>query len=122
MQTAQAAPLEFEGFPPTFHPHGLSVITSPDNPDEVLIGAVNHRADGSTIELFSHQLTTRTAKHLETFKDDNLLFAPNDLVLVDRHSFYATNDRGRAKHLSRLSFGWMKGGHVIFKDADGKAR
>ncbi|KAJ3181180.1 hypothetical protein HDU87_001309 [Geranomyces variabilis] len=122
LKTAKATPLKLEGFPPTFHPHGMSVITSPENPDEVLIGAVNHRPDGSTIELFSHNLKSHTAQHLETFKDEKILFAPNDLELVDRHSFYATNDRGHAKHLGRLALGWAKGGHVIFKDADGKAR
>ncbi|KAI8921104.1 hypothetical protein DFJ77DRAFT_149220 [Powellomyces hirtus] len=117
--------LELQDFPPTFHPHGLSIVPSPDDPNQLLIAAVNHGASGSSVEIFEHTLQTTTARHLETFRNDKLLPAPNDVLLLDRHSFFATNDRSnvRSKLWTAVErSGWVKGGHIVYKGKDGNAK
>lgn len=83
--------------------HGMDVVPSQFNKDELFVYLVNHRppVDESTaavqgadsvIEVFKTKVGSDVLTHVRTFKDD-LILTPNDLVgSADGKEFYVTND------------------------------
>ena len=75
-----------QNFDKPFAPHGISIYTK----DSITtIAAVNHTTNGEYIELF--KLTKSKLTHHKTLHND-LIIAPNDIVLLDEETFYFTND------------------------------
>ena len=75
-------------FPKSFAPHGISMIQK-DSTYQVM--AINHTAQGHSIEVFTLQ-----GKNLffeKTITDPSFI-SPNDLVLIDDKRFYFSNDHG----------------------------
>lgn len=71
-----------------FAPHGISVLKKDSSH---LVMAINHTPSGHSIEVF--ELIDRKLKHLKTLTDASMI-SPNDLVIIDEHRFYFTNDHG----------------------------
>jgi arylesterase/paraoxonase len=86
--------------------HGMDVVPSSSNPNDLLIYLINHRAPlgnvlaskvgaDSVIELFKTTVGGSTMTHIRTFQDESVIITPNDLVgSPDGKSFYFTNDHG----------------------------
>jgi len=72
-----------------FNPHGLS--SHVDAKGVITLYVINHPSGGNSVELFQLDTDKHTAKHLKTIKDD-LIFHPNDLVVVGPEQFYLSND------------------------------
>ncbi|KAI0063654.1 calcium-dependent phosphotriesterase [Artomyces pyxidatus] len=95
------------GFPSGrgFSSHGMDVVPSASNPNELFIYAINHRAPlhgkaedvgaDSVVEVFKTTVGGKTATHLRTIEDP-VIQTPNDVVgSSDGKSFYFTNDYGK---------------------------
>lgn len=94
--------------------HGIGIIQDPNDESTVLIAAVNHKRTGSVIERFTHKIGSKVAVHVETIKND-LLTNPNDVVPIDAHRFYATNDLGTTGLLQQYEkFTRRPWGSVVF--------
>jgi hypothetical protein len=88
-----------------FSSHGMDVVPSSSNPDELFLYLVNHRApvDGrdarivgadSSIEVFKTFVGSRQMVHHATF-EDRLIMTPNDVVgSPDGKHFHITNHYG----------------------------
>ena len=85
--------------------HGMDVVPSSSDPQELFIYLVNHRiplgdrsaeqigAD-SVIEIFKTTVGGTALTHIKTVEDP-IIFTPNDIVgSADGKSFYFTNDNG----------------------------
>jgi arylesterase / paraoxonase len=84
-------------FKKPFAPHGISIYQK----DSITtIAAINHTTAGEFIEIFT--LIKTKLKHQKTLKNE-LIFSPNDIVLLDEHRFYFTNDHKYKEGLGRLS-------------------
>jgi arylesterase/paraoxonase len=71
-----------------FHPHGISLFTTPDGRKFLFV--INHRENGdSFIERFEYKGDSLV--HLESITH-NLIVSPNDLVATGERNFYFTND------------------------------
>jgi arylesterase / paraoxonase len=70
-----------------FHPHGVSLYSSPTGKKTLFV--VNHRKSGNYIEIFEYK--NDSLIHLESISNE-LLISPNDIVGVGERSFYFTND------------------------------
>lgn len=83
--------------------HGMDVVPSSSNPQDLYIYLVNHRiplggrspeqvgAD-SVIEIFKTTIGGNALTHIKTV-EDSIIIAPNDVVgSADGNSFYFTND------------------------------
>ena len=83
--------------------HGMDVVPSSSDPQELFIYLVNHRiplgdrsaektgAD-SVIEIFKTTVGEKTLTHIKTV-EDTVIVTPNDVVgSADGKSFYFTND------------------------------
>ncbi|HIF84833.1 MAG TPA: hypothetical protein EYQ79_05100 [Flavobacteriaceae bacterium] len=86
-----------ENFKKPFAPHGISVFKK-DNIN--IISAINHSKSGESIEIFELNGTKLT--HQKTIKNE-LIFSPNDIVLLDENRFYFTNDHKYKNGLLRLA-------------------
>ena len=85
------------GFP--FHPHGLSLFCGENG--ERRLFAINHRgAQDHVVEVFD--VDGGRLQHAETVQDREYLISPNDLVALDGHRFYITNDHGTRQALLQL--------------------
>lgn len=78
-----------------FHPHGISLWTSPENKKYLFV--VNHRQKdpANTIERFEWR--NDSLIHLESIQDEKLMTSPNDVVAVGERAFYVTNDHWYSK-------------------------
>lgn len=115
--------LELEGFTGEYHSHGIGVIEDPENSNQLIIMAVNHKSPGSVIEIFAHDLATASVQHLETIESP-LIYSPNGVVPLSRRSFYVSNDLKIKNKLLR-SFevlGKFATGNIVFRDDSGKLR
>ena len=84
-------------FKKPFAPHGISIYQK----DSITtIAAINHTLAGEFIEIFT--LIKTKLKHQKTLKNE-LIFSPNDIVLLDEHRFYFTNDHKYKEGLGRFS-------------------
>jgi len=82
--------------PIPFAPHGISMIKS-DSTYNVM--TVNHTTKGHSLEVF--KLIDGKLIYKKTLKDP-LMVSPNDVVLIDNHRFYFTNDHKYTKGIGRL--------------------
>ncbi|KAG7098598.1 hypothetical protein E1B28_000523 [Marasmius oreades] len=91
--------------------HGMDVVPSSSNPNELFVYLVNHRpprhgdpravgAD-SAVEIFKTTLTSGKLVHIKTVEDPSII-TPNDLIgAMDGKSFYFTNDHAHKVLLLR---------------------
>ncbi|KAI0268669.1 serum paraoxonase/arylesterase [Gloeopeniophorella convolvens] len=111
--------LTFEGFPTPqgYGSHGLDVVPSASNPNELFVYAINHRKPlsgnakevgaNSVVEIFKTTVRGDTLTHVTTVEDP-IIDTPNDLVgFPDGKSFYFTNDHSQKSGFIRTleSFG-----------------
>ncbi|KAG6894138.1 hypothetical protein C0992_007391 [Termitomyces sp. T32_za158] len=99
--------LKFLSFNSTrgFSSHGMDIVQSSSNPNELYVYLINHRAPlagqsarqvgaDSTIEIFKTVVNSDSLIHIRTVQDP-VIACPNDLVgYPDGQSFYFTNDHG----------------------------
>ncbi|WP_378177930.1 strictosidine synthase family protein [Aquimarina sp. SS2-1] len=83
-------------FSKPFAPHGISMIKK-DSIYKVM--AINHTPEGHSIEVFT--LKDKNLIHQKTLTHP-LLISPNDIVLIDEHRFYVTNDHGYPKGFGKI--------------------
>ena len=69
----------------------MGIITDPDDSNIVLIGIVNQLPDGSVIDVFEHVIGARNASRLGRYRNEALLPAPSDILMIDRDTFYGRN-------------------------------
>lgn len=86
-----------KNFAKPFAPHGISIYKQ-DN--IYTIAAINHTKEGEFIEIF--QLINKELTHLKTLQNE-LIFSPNDIVLLDENKFYFTNDHKYKDGFPRLA-------------------
>jgi len=99
-------------FKKPFAPHGISIYQT----DSVTtIAAINHTLEGEFIEFFT--LKNKQLTHQKTLKNE-LIFSPNDIVLLDENRFYFTNDHKYKEGLGRLSEDYLGFGmsNVVYFD------
>ncbi|KAG6865854.1 hypothetical protein C0991_011186 [Blastosporella zonata] len=87
-----------------FSAHGMDVVQSSSNPDELFVYLVNHRAPltnqparevgaDSSVEIFKTIVGSDTLTHIRTVEDPRVIVCPNDVVgYPDGEAFYFTND------------------------------
>ena len=86
-----------KNFKKPFAPHGISIFKK----DSVYtIAAINHTKEGEFIEIF--KLINQKLTHYKTLKHE-LIFSPNDLILLDENRFYFTNDHKYKDGLGKLA-------------------
>ena len=89
------------GTPSDFHPHGISLVRSPDG--SLTLMAINHRNDGtSSVDIFDVALKeTMVSVNEEGSIQGGQLVSPNAIAALDRNRFYVTNDHTSATQLGR---------------------
>lgn len=86
-----------ENFKRPFAPHGISIFKKESI---YIVAAINHTTEGELIEIF--KLIGTELIHKKTIKNE-LIFSPNDIVLIDENRFYFTNDHKYKNGLQRLA-------------------
>jgi arylesterase/paraoxonase len=86
-----------KNFKKPFAPHGISIFKKENI---YTIAVINHTTEGEFIEIF--KLIDQKLTHQKTLKNE-LIFSPNDIVLLDENSFYFTNDHKYKSGLKRLA-------------------
>ena len=86
-----------ENFKKQFAPHGISIYKKDSS---YTIAAINHTEEGEYIEIFN--LKNEKLTHQKSLENE-LIFSPNDLVLLDENRFYFTNDHKYKDGLMRLA-------------------
>jgi len=96
-----------------FSSHGMDVVPSSSNPNELFLYLVNHRTPAggknvwvvgadSSIEIFKTTVGSQTMVHHATIEDP-LIITPNDVVgSPDGKSFHVTNDYGTKVGAARI--------------------
>jgi len=79
-----------------FEPHGISFYKK-DSTYHVM--AINHANNSHSIEVF--ELRKHTLIHQRTLRDPAMI-RPNDLVMMDEHRFYFTNDHRYTAGIGKL--------------------
>ena len=80
-----------------FAPHGISIFKK----DSInIIAAINHTIEGEFIEIF--ELIGAKLRHKKTLEHE-LIYSPNDIVLIDENRFYFTNDHKYKDGIKRLA-------------------
>ncbi|XP_044535409.1 serum paraoxonase/lactonase 3-like [Gracilinanus agilis] len=93
---ARALPIRNGGFDAqSFNPHGISAFVDKDRHDAVYLYVVNHPRGTSTVEIF--EFRGDALLHLKTITHE-LLSSVNDVVVLGREQFYATNDHYFTNH------------------------
>jgi arylesterase / paraoxonase len=90
------------GTPSDFHPHGISLVRTPDG--VLTLMAINHRASGAnSVDIFTVTAKDGAVRLTETGSiQGGQLVSPNAIAAVDGTRFYVTND-----HTSATAFGRM---------------
>ncbi|HEX4303734.1 MAG TPA: SMP-30/gluconolactonase/LRE family protein [Rhizomicrobium sp.] len=98
--TGPAHPVKLAGTPADFHPHGISLVRTPDG--ALTLMAINHRSDGtSSVDIFAVTVKDGAAHLTETGSiQGGQLISPNAIAALDQNRFYVTND-----HASATAFG-----------------
>lgn len=73
-----------------FNPHGIDVLEYEET-GEILLYVVNHRKDRDFVEILSYHEQSQSLSLVRSVSDA-LFTSLNDVVAVDRNSFYAAND------------------------------
>ncbi|MCX8123554.1 MAG: SMP-30/gluconolactonase/LRE family protein [Spirochaetes bacterium] len=110
-------------FPYEFHPHGIDLITIAKN--KKLLYVVNHRTSGHFIEKF--YIRENNLTYVRSIENQDLMFSPNDLALINEDIFYVTNDHGNRSSLGKTIEEYLQlaNSYVLFYDGknfDIKAR
>jgi len=107
-------PVEISHFSDDFYPHGISLLKLDSAHYQIL--AVNH-AKGHSIERF--ELFGDSLVHLESYRDETMI-SPNDVIALDEHSFYFTNDHGYTSKLGLLAENYLglRVSNVVYFDGD----
>jgi len=99
---ADATPhlVKLTGTPADFHPHGISLVRTPNG---LTLMAINHRGDGThSVEIFSVATGGGSAKLTSVGSiAGGQLVSPNAIVALDANRFYVTNDHGSRTDLGR---------------------
>ncbi|OTB03601.1 hypothetical protein M426DRAFT_321522 [Hypoxylon sp. CI-4A] len=103
-KTFESKKLSLSSFEGPFVPHGISIYTSPSDPDTIYIFAVNHPPNplwsaaspeqppaASRIEVFKYVVGSDTATRLNTISHP-LIRTPNDILALSETEFLVTND------------------------------
>eukprot|EP01117_Protostelium_nocturnum_P007905 TRINITY_DN2823_c0_g1_i1.p1 TRINITY_DN2823_c0_g1~~TRINITY_DN2823_c0_g1_i1.p1 ORF type:complete len:390 (+),score=114.77 TRINITY_DN2823_c0_g1_i1:42-1211(+) len=96
--------LEFQNYKLEFRAHGMDIYEDPAHNGTTYVFLVNHspnidrkegdeRASRSVVSIFKHKMGGPELEHVETI-DSPLIRTPNDILAVNRRSFYVTNDHG----------------------------
>ncbi|WP_425389633.1 SMP-30/gluconolactonase/LRE family protein [Ekhidna sp.] len=96
-----------------FYPHGISLLKLDSAHYQILV--VNH-ARGHTIEKFE-LFGNDSLVYMATFRDESMI-SPNDVVALDKESFYFTNDHGYTSYWGRLAENYLGLGvsNVVYYD------
>jgi len=100
-------------FQKPFAPHGISMLKI-DSTYKVM--AVNHTAEGHSLEVFSMQ--GKEMVYEKTLTDESMV-SPNDVVIIDENRFYFTNDHaytGMGRVLE--DYGGLSASNVIYFDGE----
>ena len=95
-----------------FYPHGVSLLKLDSAHYQILV--VNH-ARGHTIEKF--ELFGDSLAYMVTYKDESMI-SPNDVIALDKDSFYFTNDHGYTSYWGRMAENYLgvAASNVMFYD------
>lgn len=86
-----------KNFKKPFAPHGISIFKKNNT---YTIAVINHTKEGEFIEIF--KLINKELEHIKTLQNE-LIFSPNDIVLLDENRFYFTNDHQYKDGILRLT-------------------
>ncbi|MBL6852089.1 MAG: SMP-30/gluconolactonase/LRE family protein [Alphaproteobacteria bacterium] len=94
-------PVKLAGTPSDFHPHGISLVRTPDG--GLTLMAINHLSDGThSIEIFDVAVKNGEAKLTSVGNiAGEQLVSPNAIAALDRDRFYVVNDHGSTTDLGR---------------------
>jgi arylesterase/paraoxonase len=94
-------PVKLAGTPSDFHPHGISLVRTPDG--VLTLMAINHRSDGThSIEIFDVANKDGAVRLTSTGSiSGGLLVSPNAIAALDRSRFYVVNDHGSVTDFGR---------------------
>ncbi|KAF8893824.1 serum paraoxonase/arylesterase [Infundibulicybe gibba] len=103
--------------------HGMDVVASTNDPDQVFIYLVNHRTPlhgdpqvigaDSSIEIFKAFVGGHEMVHVQTVDSPNII-TPNDVVgSSDGKSFYFTNDHGSKMAFARMIKEYLSPGSSV---------
>jgi len=82
------ADMALTGFPhQDFHPHGLALYPTPDEP---LLFVINHRRDGEFVDVFAVDADVNELHYQRSFHHE-LFRGINDIDVVSSDAFYVTN-------------------------------
>ncbi|HUO88399.1 MAG TPA: SMP-30/gluconolactonase/LRE family protein [Rhizomicrobium sp.] len=97
-----AHPARLAGTPADFHPHGISLVRTPDG--QLTLMAINHRAGGAnSVDVFDVAVKDGAVRLSEIASiQSGQLVSPNAIAAVDRSRFYVTNDHTSATALGRM--------------------
>ncbi len=101
-------------FKQSFAPHGISMFKT-DSTYKVMV--VNHTPEKHSLEVF--RLRGEDLIFEETLTDE-LIFSPNDVVMIDEHRFYFTNDHNYIDGLGRLleDYAGLAISNIIYFDGE----
>ncbi len=101
-------------FPSAFAPHGISMIKTDAN---YKVMAVNHTSKNHSIEVF--KLVKNKLSYIKTLTDKTMI-SPNDIVLIDEHKFYFTNDHKYTKGIGRFveDYAGLSFSNVVYFDGE----
>ena len=102
------------GTPGNFHPHGISLVRTPDG--TLVLMAINHRSDGThSVDIFDVKIAPDGQVMLgETGSiQGGQLVSPNAIAALDGSRFYITND-----HTSASAFGRMLDDDLVLPRAN----
>ncbi|KAF9070632.1 calcium-dependent phosphotriesterase [Rhodocollybia butyracea] len=103
--TSKITRVEFEHFNHPISVHGMDVVPSVHNPNELFVYMVNHRSPpagqdaklvgaDSVIEVFKTTVGGKRLSHIKTVRDSTII-TPNDVIGdADGKGFFFTNDHG----------------------------
>jgi len=111
--TSKITRVEFEHFNHPISVHGMDVVPSVHNPNELFVYMVNHRSPpagqdaklvgaDSVIEVFKTTVGGKRLSHIKTVRDSTII-TPNDVIGdADGKGFFFTNDHGSKTGFTRI--------------------
>ena len=101
-------------FPSAFAPHGISMIKTGT---DYTVMVVNHTTKNHSIEVF--KLVKNRLSYIKTLTDKTMI-SPNDIVLIDKHKFYFTNDHKYTEGIGRLleDYAGLSISNVVYFDGE----
>lgn len=99
-----------------FYPHGISMIKV--DSAKYKIYAINHPDED--VHLLESFFLEKGQLVADSIYVDELIFSPNDIVAIDEHRFYFTNDHGYGGGYGKLAEDYLglRASNVIYYDGD----